>query len=101
MAHKKRVATEMSDLNAFVVAQAAALSGASRVLLLLDTDSVPMIAASQLPRGESPAQLLQAIDPWLAEARRTRKAQLHHGPAGASATRQRSCIVVPLPSRRR
>jgi len=100
MAHKKRVATETSDLNAFVVEQAAALSGATRVLLLIDTDSGPMVAASHLPRDESSAQLLLAIGPWLAEVRRTHNAQLHHGPAGATPARQRSCIVLPLLSRR-
>ncbi|HKX42409.1 MAG TPA: GAF domain-containing protein, partial [Burkholderiaceae bacterium] len=98
MANEKRVAT--NDLNAFVVAQAAALSGATRVLLLIDTDSGPAVAGSQLPRGESPAQLLRAIVPWLAEVRRTRGAQLHHGPADAGPARQRSCIVLPLLSRR-
>jgi signal transduction histidine kinase/DNA-binding response OmpR family regulator len=101
MANKNaRAATATTDLSAFVVAQAAALSGATRVLLLTDTDSGTVVAGSQLPKGESCAPLLQAIGPWLAEVRRTRSAQLHHGPAGASPARQRSCIVAPLLSRR-
>ena len=40
--------------------------------------------------------MLRAITPWLDEARRTGKARLRHGPAGAAPREQRSCIVVPL-----
>jgi len=91
-----RVARRPAALHAFMVAQAAALSGAQRVLLALDSPPGPRVAASRLPPGEAEASLLQAIAPWLAEARRTRAARLRHGPEGSRPAHQRSCIVVPL-----
>ncbi|HTP71642.1 MAG TPA: GAF domain-containing protein, partial [Burkholderiaceae bacterium] len=97
---KAPVAARPTALHAFVVAQAAALSGARRVLLVLDATTGPTIAASQLPEGERGAWLLQAITPWLADAQRTRAARLRHGPDGAGPAHQRSCIVVPLLARR-
>ena len=54
------------------------------------------IAGSQLPTGESNAGLLQAITPWLDEARRSRSVSLRHGPEGARERDQRSCLIAPL-----
>ncbi|MEK9719933.1 MAG: GAF domain-containing protein, partial [Quisquiliibacterium sp.] len=36
------------------------------------------------------------ITPWLNEARRARNARLYHGPAGASKSEQRSCLICAL-----
>ncbi|MGZ5716197.1 MAG: GAF domain-containing protein, partial [Caldimonas sp.] len=83
-----------------LVAAAAALGGAQRVLLVLDSSEGPRVAARLLPRRETDAALLRAIAPWLDEARRTGKARLRHGPAGAEPRAQRSCIVAPLRSGR-
>jgi GAF domain-containing protein/CheY-like chemotaxis protein len=86
----------------FLIAEAAKSMGARRVLLVLEgadapTDPAKMrVAASSLPKGESKQALLQAITPWLQEARRTRKVRLRHGPAGAKPVDQRSCLMAPL-----
>ena len=86
-----------AELRETLVEQATELSGAERVLLLLDRDGgATEIAGADLPAGEDAAALLGAIEPWLAEARRTRLASLRHGPEGADAVDQRSCIVAPL-----
>jgi GAF domain-containing protein/DNA-binding response OmpR family regulator len=83
-----------------LVAEAARLCGARRALLVLDSAAGSCVAGSLMPRGETDAALLQAIAPWLSEARRTGKARLRHGPAGAAKPDQRSCIVAPLLSGR-
>ncbi len=82
-----------------LAADAAALP-ARRVLLVLDTADGRRVAAARLPRREKAADVLQAIGPWLDEARRTGKARLRHGPAGAAPRDQRSCLVAPLRSGR-
>jgi signal transduction histidine kinase/CheY-like chemotaxis protein len=83
--------------------EAAALTRARRVLLVLRdaTQGQHAVAHARLPRGESAATLLDAITPWLIEARRTRSARLRHGPGGADAIDQRSCLVAPLVARSR
>jgi GAF domain-containing protein/CheY-like chemotaxis protein len=86
----------------FLVGEAAKSLGARRVLLAFegsatsDAAASMRVAASLVPKGESVRELLRAITPWLQEAHRTRKASLRHGPAGAKAVDQRSCLVVPL-----
>ena len=55
-----------------------------------------MVSASCLPRGEHPAALLDAIGPWLDQARLPGKARLRHGPDGVSHAQQRSCLVAPI-----
>jgi GAF domain-containing protein/CheY-like chemotaxis protein len=85
-----------AELRDFLIDEAAELSGAERVLLVAEGADGLQIAGSQLPPGEDAALLLQAITPWLDEARRTRTASLRHGPEGARKTNQRSCLIVPL-----
>ena len=87
---------QTEDIATVLVDEAAALCGAQRVLLALDTAQGLQAAAMRLPPGEDAAALLRAITPWLIEARRTRKARLCHGPQGADPQDQRSCLVVPL-----
>ena len=84
------------DIAIVLLDEAAALCGAQRVLLALDTAQGLQATDMRLPPGEDAAALLRAITPWLIEANRTRKARLRHGPAGAAALDQRSCLVVPL-----
>jgi len=84
-----------------VIAAAAQISGARRVLLLLGTAQGPEVVGSKLPSGEDARALHRAITPWLTEARRTRAARLRHGPEGAPAADQRSCLVAPLVVRRK
>jgi len=88
---------EVRDL---VVDEAARLIGARRVLLVLDTEAGPGNAGAKLPPGEDAAALLRAITPWLVETRRSRKPSLRHGPDGAEAAAQRSCLIAPLVAQR-
>jgi signal transduction histidine kinase/DNA-binding response OmpR family regulator len=88
-----------SELHELLICEATELSGAQRVLLVLDTDDGQRIVASMLPPGEDAADLLGAIGPWLAETRRTRAASLRYGPAGAEPAAQRSCLIAPLIAR--
>ena len=83
-------------LHEFLIDEITELSGAERVLLILETDGERRVAGAQLPAGEQAADLLRAITPWLDEARRTRAVSLRHGPDGADAVDQRSCLVAPL-----
>ena len=84
------------ELHAFLVDKATNLSGAQRVLLVLGTDTDRRIVGSMLPRDEDPVELLNAVEAWLVESRRTRSASLRHGPDGAEAIDQRSCLIAPL-----
>ena len=85
-----------AELAEFLVDEATELSGAERVLLVLDDAAGPKLAGSLLPHGEDEAALLRAVTPWLDEARQTRAVRLRHGPDGAEPLDQRSCIVAPL-----
>ena len=89
-----------AELHEFLVDEVTELSGAERVLLVLDAMEGPQIAGSLMPQGESEAELLGAVTPWLDEARRHRSAMLRHGPDGVEPIDQRSCLVVPLIAQR-
>ena len=84
------------ELHAFLVEEVAAVFGAQRVLLVLETPAGLRIAGSLLPRKERPLPLLNAITPWLQSARRSRSCRLRRGPAGAEPIAQRSCLIAPL-----
>ena len=87
------------ELHEFLVDESAEVSGAERVLLVLeDGGGRRRIASHLLPQGEEggEAALLQAVGPWLDEARSSRAATLRIGPPGAPALVQRSCLVAPL-----
>jgi len=86
----------VGDIASALVDEAAALCGAQRVLVALDTAQGMQTAAMRMPPGEDATSVLRAITPWLIEARRKRKSRLRHGPAGADPQHQRSCLVVPL-----
>ncbi len=80
-----------------LVEETARLLGARRVLLVLQPDEGPAhVAAAKLPRKESAQALLRDVTPWLLEARATGSSRLRHGPEGAAAVHQRSCLVAPL-----
>ena len=64
-----------------------------RARAALDTDDGLRLAGSMMPPGEGAAGVLNAIEPWLVETRRTRSASMRHGPDGAEPTDQRSCRV--------
>ncbi len=88
------------ELREFLIDEATELSGAERVLLVLETPEGFELAGSLLPRGETEADLLVAITPWLEEARRTRAVAMRHGPEGAEPINQRSCLIAPLIAQR-
>jgi signal transduction histidine kinase/DNA-binding response OmpR family regulator len=90
-----------AKMHAFLVEEVAKLSGAQRVLLVLESNVRGPIAGSLVPEGEHPDALLQAISPWLDEARRTRAIRLRHGPQGVPNVEQRSCLVAPLQAQSR
>jgi GAF domain-containing protein/CheY-like chemotaxis protein len=81
-----------------LVDETAALLRARRVLVMVTTEKAdgPRVAARSLPRDEDVASLLQAIGPWLADARKARTTRLRHGPEGVEPVDQRSCLVAPL-----
>ena len=85
-----------AELHDFLIDEVTELSGAERVLLVLDAPQGAQVAGALLPPGEDASDLLRAVTPWLAEARETRAARLRHGPEGADPAHQRSCIVAPL-----
>ncbi len=84
----------------YIVEEVTELSGAERVLLLLEAGQAFDIAGALVPEGETAAELLLAIEPWLIEGRRTRSTSLRHGPEGEHPLHQRSCLLVPLMAQR-
>ena len=84
------------ELHEFLIDEATEISGAERVLLVLEAPEGWRLAGALVPRGEDEQALLKAVTPWLEEARRTRAARLRHGPEGAEAIDQRSCLIAPL-----
>ena len=85
-----------AELTEFLVDEVTELSGAERVLLVLEGEGGPQTAGSLLPPGESEAALVERVGPWLEEARRTRSAALRHLPKEAETIDQKSSLVVPL-----
>ncbi len=83
-------------LCAALLEEAAQLLGAQRVLLVLPLGKGLRVAGARLPAGESADELLDAVTPWLAEARKRRASRLRHGPEGAEPQHQRSCLVAPM-----
>ena len=83
-------------LHEFLIDEITELSGAARVLLVLDGNNGRQVTGSLLPAGERQADLLRAITPWLDEASGTRAPSLRHGPGGAEPVDQRSCLIAPL-----
>jgi len=92
-----RSADELLD---FLINEVTELSGAERVLVLLESPAGVQTAGALLPAGEDLRALQRAITPWLDEARRSRAVSLRHGPEGATAVDQRSCLIAPLIAQR-
>jgi len=89
------------ELHEFLIDEATELTGAERVLLVLETAEGLQLAGSLVPRGEDAQALLLDVTPALTEARRTRTASLTYSPGGASELDQRSRIIAPLVAQRR
>ena len=86
----------VTELHEFLVDEVTELSGAERVLLVLDAAKGREAACSLVPRGEDAEALLQAVSPLLDEARRTRAVSLRYVPESGDALDQRSVLVAPL-----
>ncbi len=91
----------VAGLQEFLIDAVTELSGAERVLLVLEGDDKPTIAGALLPKGEDADALLRSVAPWLEEARRTRTIGLRHVPEGATALDQRSSLIAPLIAQQR
>ena len=77
------------------------LSGAERVLLVLDGRGRSQVAGSLLPHGETEAgtAATRSTRGWPKRAA-PRSAALRHGPGDAEPIDQRSCLVAPLLAQR-
>ncbi|HEY5307046.1 MAG TPA: GAF domain-containing protein, partial [Casimicrobiaceae bacterium] len=89
------------ELHEFLIDEATELSGAERVLLVLETPQGPRLAGSLVPKGEDVQLLLADITPALLDVRRTRAASLSYVPETGHALKQRSRLVVPLVAQRK
>jgi len=89
-----------AELHEFLIDEATELSGAERVLLVMETPEGLQLAGSLVPRGEDAQALLRDIAPALMEVRRTRAVSLAYGPEGATELDQRSRVIAPLVAQR-
>ena len=83
----------------FLVDEITELTGAERVLLVIESKDGSdefAIAGSLVRDGEDERALLDAVAPWLLEARRSRAARVRHTPDDAPILEQRSSLIVPL-----
>ena len=88
-----------AELHEFLVDEVTELSGAERVLLVLEAPDAPQglaVVGSLVPKGEDEHALLDCVTPWLLEARRNRAVSLRHVPDGAQSIAQRSALIAPL-----
>ncbi len=90
----------VEELHEFLIDEATELSGAERVLLVLEAPEGPRLAGSLMPPGEDASAFLGDIAPALAAVRRTRTASLAYSPDGANPLEQRSRVVAPLIAQR-
>ncbi len=87
------------ELHEFLVDEVTELTGAERVLLVLEAPDAPQrisIAGSLVPKGEDEHALLERATPWLSETRRNRAVSLRHLPDDAGNVAQRSHLIAPL-----
>ncbi|HJU23815.1 MAG TPA: GAF domain-containing protein, partial [Casimicrobiaceae bacterium] len=88
------------ELHHFLIDEMTELTGAERVLLVLEDAAGLRIAGSLLPRHENSRtdaeSLLASVTSWLTEARRNRAVSLRHDPENAKPLEQCSRLVAPL-----
>ncbi|MCC6197654.1 MAG: GAF domain-containing protein [Burkholderiales bacterium] len=87
------------ELLEFLIDEATEISGAERVLLVLETPEGRKLAGSLVPKGEDAEAILRDVQAAIGEVARTRSASLAHLPANAAPLAQRSRIVAPLIAR--
>ena len=88
------------ELHEFLIDEATELSGAERVLLVLETPQGMRLAGSLMPRGEDAETLLQEITPALMDVRRARAVNLAYFPESGTELAQRSRVIAPLIAQR-
>jgi GAF domain-containing protein/CheY-like chemotaxis protein/tetratricopeptide (TPR) repeat protein len=86
----------VAELQAFLVEEAAELSGAERVLLVMEGPEGLAVTASMLPPGEDALACLGRMRRYLQGARTRSEARLFHAPERASPVAQRSAVIAPL-----
>ncbi len=84
------------QLHEFLIDEITELTGAERVMLLLEDDGTVSVGGSLLPAGEDAQDLLRKVHSWVEDARRSRAVSLRYGPEGAPPLEQRSCLIAPL-----
>ena len=85
-----------AELHEFLIDEATELSGAERVLLVLESPQELTLAGSLVPADEDAPALVDAVSPALQDVRRTRAASLSFNPETGNTLQQRSRIVAPL-----
>ncbi|HEV8500918.1 MAG TPA: GAF domain-containing protein [Casimicrobiaceae bacterium] len=85
-----------ADIQRFLIEEAVELSGAERVLLVLETEHGPVLAGSEVPPAEDAQALLRKVLPLFVRARISRAALLSFTPPKGAELGQRSRIVAPL-----
>ena len=89
-----------AELHEFLIDEATELSGAERVLLVLETPAGTQLAGSLVPKGEDAATLLRDVAPALADAcAHAHRAASRTPPKARGTLAQRSRIVAPLIAR--
>ncbi len=83
-----------AELHEFLIEEATELTGAERVLLILEGNSGHELAGEQLPKGEAAGDLLPAVAYLLDQARRSRAVQLEKTEGFAPGSISR--ITAPL-----
>ena len=89
-----------AELHEFLIDEATELSGAERMLMVLETPEGLQLAGSLVPRGEDAQAVLRDITPALVDVRRARVVSLTYSPEAASELDQRSHIIAPLIAQR-
>ena len=84
------------ELHEFLVDEVTELSGAERVLLVLEAPDGLRVAGSLVPKGEDERELLETVTPQLLETRRNRAVSLRHVPDRVATIDQRSSLIAPL-----
>ncbi len=89
----------VAGLREFLLDETTELTGAERVLLVLETADGPQLAGARVPPGEDARALLDAVALVLAQVRAGRTATLDYAPATGPEVAQRSRMAAPLVAR--
>jgi len=88
-----------AGLQEFLLDETTELTGAERVLLVLESAGGPQLAGARMPPGEDAQALQDAVAPVLSQVRAGRMAALDYAPATGPEVAQRSRMAAPLVAR--